>query len=88
MLFALRLRQAVWRQNGVAKPNWKLLMLRVIRPLKAALRMRLWRRLKKSSQIPFVDTVTISLKRHMIPPRAIWPNQNGWFVLVVFAFLE
>jgi hypothetical protein len=50
--------------------------------------MRLWRRLKKSSQIPFVDTVTISLKRHMIPQRAIWLNQNGWLALVVFAFLE
>jgi hypothetical protein len=61
-------------------------MLRVIRPLKAALRMRLWRRLTKSNQIPFVDTVTISLKRHMIPLGAIWLNQNGWFVLVVFAF--
>jgi hypothetical protein len=63
-------------------------MLRVIRPLKAALHMRSWRRWKKSSQIPFVDTVTISLKRHMVTPRAIWPNQNGRFVLVVFAFLE
>ena len=87
MLFALRLRQAVWRQNGVAKPSWKLLMLRVIRPLKAALRMRLWRRLKKSSQISVVESVTISSKRHRIPPGTIWPNQNGWFALVVFAFL-
>jgi hypothetical protein len=48
--------------------------------------MRLWRRLKKSSQIPVVDTVTISLKRHMIPPKEIWLNQNGWFALVVSAF--
>jgi len=43
------------------------LMLRVIRPLKAALRMRLWQRLKKSSQIPVVDIVTISLKWDTIP---------------------
>ena len=42
-------------------------MLRVIRPLNAALRMRLWQRLKKSNQIPVVDIVTISLKWHMIP---------------------
>ena len=48
--------------------------------------MHLWQRLKKSSQIPVVDTVTISLKRHRIPPGEIWPNQNGWFALVVFAY--
>jgi hypothetical protein len=50
--------------------------------------MRLWRRLKKSSQIFVVDTVAISSKWHMMLPRAFWPNQNGWFALVVFAFLE